>query len=68
MIEGGYHGVSDSVLWDIDLDEWEPELGDPKVQPTSHGVPSRIGEMVTMVPMNDADRLEDVLKKKQNEI
>ena len=22
MIEGGYHGVSDSVLWDVDLDEW----------------------------------------------
>ena len=68
MIEGGYHGVSDSVLWDVDLDEWDPELGDPKVKPTSHGVPSRIAEMMTLVPFNDANRLEDVLKKKHNEI
>ena len=68
MIEGGYHGVSDAVLWDVDLDEWDPDLGDPKVKSTSHGVPKIIGEMVTLVPMNDANRLEDVLKRKHNEI
>ena len=68
MIEGGYHGVSDAVLWDVDLDEWDPDLGDPKVKSTSHGVPEIIGEMVTLVPMNDANRLEDVLKRKHNEI
>ena len=68
MIEGGDHGVSDAVLWDVDLDEWDPDLGDPKVKSTSHGVPEIIGEMVTLVPMNDANRLEDVLKRKHNEI
>ena len=27
MVEGGYHGVWDAALWDIDIDEWDPEKG-----------------------------------------
>jgi len=68
MIEGGYHGVSDSVLWDIDLDEWDPNVGSPVLASSSLGVPKHNGEMLHLVPMNDASRLEDLLKEKHNDI
>ena len=68
MIEGGYHGVSDSVLWDVDIDDWDPQSGPPEKISSSHGVPDKIGDMVTLVPLNDANKLEDVLKKKHGDI
>ena len=68
MLEGGYHGVSDSALWDINLDDWDPATGEPEITPSSKGIPERLSEMVHLVPMNDANRLEDLLKKKHNEI
>ena len=68
MLEGGYHGVSDSALWDIDLDDWDPTTGEPEITSSSKGVPERLSKMVHLVPMNDANRLEDLLKQKHNEI
>jgi len=68
MIEGGYHGVSDSVMWDIDLDEWDPTAGSPVLASSSLGVPKYNAEMLHLVPMNDASRLEDLLKAKHNDI
>ena len=68
MLEGGYHGVSDSALWDIDLDDWDPTTGEPEITSSSKGIPERLSKMVHLVPMNDANRLEDLLKKKHNEI
>ena len=68
MIEGGYHGVSDAVLWDIDLDEWDPTAGSPVLASSSQGIPKHNGELLHLVPMNDASRLEDLLKEKHNDI
>ena len=31
MVEGGYHGVWDAALWDIDIDEWDPEKSNHRV-------------------------------------
>ena len=68
MIEGGYHGVSDAVLWDIDLDEWDPTAGSPVLASSSLGVPKQNSELLHLVPLNDASRLEDLLKEKHNDI
>ena len=68
MIEGGYHGVSDAVLWDIDLDEWDPNAGSPVLASSSLGVPKHNAELLHLVPLNDASRLEDLLKEKHNDI
>ena len=68
MIEGGYHGVSDAVLWDIDLDEWDPTAGSPVLASSSQGIPKHNGELLHLVPMNDVSRLEDLLKEKHNDI
>ncbi len=68
MVEGGYHGVWDAALWDIEIDEWNPEEGEPEIKPSSKGVPKITGDLVSLVPFNDANALEDLVKKKHNDI
>jgi glutamate-1-semialdehyde 2,1-aminomutase len=65
MIEGGYHGVFDAVLWYSEVEEgWTPDYGrPPKILPYSEGVPDSVRQHLHMVPMNDANRLEDVLRR-----
>ncbi len=65
MIEGGYHGVFDSVLWYSEVEDgWTPDCGrEPEVVAYSAGVPETVKQHLHMVPMNDAEKLEDVLRK-----
>lgn len=63
IVEGGYHGVFNEVLWYADVAEWDPEIGDPKIRPYSEGVPDMIKKLFHAVPLNDANVLEDVLRK-----
>jgi glutamate-1-semialdehyde 2,1-aminomutase len=64
MIEGGYHGVFDSVLWKSEIEDgWTPATGrEPAMIPYSQGVARSSRQHVHLVPMNDANRLEDVLR------
>jgi len=64
MIEGCFHGHFDSVLFEIAPDE-DPLGG---VRPSSAGVPKILRALAHIVPLNDANRLEDVLKKKGDSI
>jgi glutamate-1-semialdehyde 2,1-aminomutase len=63
MVEGGYHGIFDAVLWGTPMENWNPSKGDPEVTADSEGVPLSLKRMLHMVPLNDANRLEDVLRK-----
>ena len=64
MIEGGYHGVFDAVLWYSEVEDgWTAQSNrEPAVLPYSAGVPESARQHVHMVPMNDAQRLEDTLR------
>lgn len=64
MIEGGYHGVFDSVLWYSEVEDgWTPDCGrEPEVVAYSAGVPESVRQHLHMVPMNDAEKLEEVLR------
>jgi glutamate-1-semialdehyde 2,1-aminomutase len=67
MIEGGFHGLFDAVLWEIKFDD----LGSGKkleVKPDGAGIPEVLRELVHIVPLNDANRLEDVFKGKADKI
>lgn len=61
IVEGGYHGVYDSVLWYADIEEWEDE-DQPPVHADSEGVPRVLKPLAHFTPMNDANHLEDLLK------
>ncbi len=68
VMEGGYHGMSSFVMWGKEYDEWQPGDADPPVRPFGKGIPAVTKPLFHLVPMNDANALEDLLKEKRDEI
>lgn len=68
MTEGGYHGVFNEVLWHAAVKDWVPRNGDPELQPYGEGIPNLVKGLVHSVPFNDANALEDMLKRHGNHI
>ena len=65
MVEGGYHGLSDAFQWGIeDLEEGHGGM----IRPYGEGVPRLLRQLFHLVPLNDANRLEDVLRQHGDEI
>ncbi len=68
VMEGGYHGMSNLVMWTKEFDDWRPGQPEPPIEPYGDGIPAVTKQLFHLVPMNDANALEDLLKKKHNEI
>ena len=68
VVEGGYHGIFNEVLWYANVEKWNPKDGDPEVLPASEGIPKIIKRLFHTVPLNNANVLEDVLKKHGKDI
>ena len=68
IVEGGYHGLFDSVLWYTAVEDWAEGGGEPELVPYGEGVPMLLKQLVHQVPLNDANKLEDVLKKHGDDI
>jgi len=65
MVEGGYHGLSDAFQWGLeDLDE----EGGGTIRTYGEGIPQLLRQLVHLVPLNDANRLESVLQQHGEEI
>ncbi|MBW2420529.1 MAG: aspartate aminotransferase family protein [Deltaproteobacteria bacterium] len=64
MVEGGFHGHFDSALWEIAPDE-DLHGG---IRPAGAGIPKVLRDLVDIVPLNDANRLEEILKKRSDSI
>jgi glutamate-1-semialdehyde 2,1-aminomutase len=67
-MEGGYHGMSNLVMWAKEFDNWRPGDPEPPIEPYGDGIPKVTKQLFHLVPMNDANALEDLLRKKRNEI
>jgi glutamate-1-semialdehyde 2,1-aminomutase len=68
IVEVGYHGLFDSVLWYTAVEDWTEGQGEPELLPYSEGVPRLLKRLVHQVPLNDANKLEDVLKRHGDDI
>jgi glutamate-1-semialdehyde 2,1-aminomutase len=68
VLEGGYHGIFSEVLWYSAVEDWNPKHGDPEILPVGEGVPEIFRPLFHTVPLNDANALEDVLKKYGDDI
>ena len=68
ILEGGYHGLFTEVLWYTEVEDWKPQDGAPEVLPFGEGVPELMKPLFHAVPLNDANALEDVLKKNHRDI
>ncbi len=68
VMEGGYHGVFSEVMWYSEVEDWEPGDGTPDLLPFGEGVPAVTKRLFHPVPLNDANALEDLMKKKHDKI
>ncbi len=68
LVEGGYHGVFDAALWQVEVEDWDGGDGEPPLEPYGAGVPKVIKQLVHTVPLNDANALEHVLARHHNDI
>lgn len=68
VLEGGYHGVFSEVMWYADVEAWTPKDGEPEILPYGDGVPAIMKRLFHTVPLNDANAVEDVLKKHHQDI
>ncbi len=68
IVEGGYHGIFDAVLWYADIKTWNPALGDPPIEANSEGIPQVLKQLAHFTPLNDANHLEDLLKRHHQDI
>ena len=62
ILEGSYHGLFDAAMWYTPMDKWQ-QVGEPEVYPYSEGVPLSTRHFAHFVQANDANQLEDVLKR-----
>ena len=68
IVEGGYHGVFDAVLWYADIEQWDPAKGDPPIKKDSEGIPGLLKKLVHFTPLNDSNHLEDLLQRHHKDI
>jgi glutamate-1-semialdehyde 2,1-aminomutase len=68
VVEGGYHGVFNEVMWHADVEDWVPADGKPEFLPFGEGVPAISRKLFHSTPLNDADALEDVLRRHHDKI
>ncbi|MBS0364729.1 MAG: aminotransferase class III-fold pyridoxal phosphate-dependent enzyme [Proteobacteria bacterium] len=67
ILEGGYHGLFDAAMWYTPMEKWQ-QRGEPQVQPYSEGVPLGTRQYAHFVQANDANQLEDVLRRHSGRI
>jgi glutamate-1-semialdehyde 2,1-aminomutase len=67
ILEGSYHGLFDAAMWFTPMDKWG-QVGEPEVKPYSEGVPLSTRNFAHFVQANDANQLEDVLKRHASSI
>ncbi len=67
ILEGSYHGLFDAAMWYTPMDKWK-QVGDPEVYPYSEGIPVSTRSFAHFVQANDANQLEDVIRRHADRI
>ncbi len=69
IVEGGFHGLYDEMMWKSDVESWDPlSQKDPLVIPFGGGIPKQSRERVDIISLNDAEALESVFLKNKEKL
>jgi glutamate-1-semialdehyde 2,1-aminomutase len=61
VVEGGFHGLHDEVMWKSDVDNWDVNNQQPpEIIPFGGGIPQSTREHQVSVPLNDFNAIETV--------
>ena len=69
IVEGGFHGLYDEMMWKSDIEQWDPNGSiPPSVIPFGGGIPATARNLVDLIVLNDTDMLEALFTKRGEEI
>ena len=67
MVEGRYYGLFDTVMWMANVENWQSGSNeDPAVVSYSIGIPQQLKSLAHLLPMNNAQRLQDTFNRYRN--
>lgn len=69
IVEGGFHGLYDEMMWKSDIESWS--LGSsapPTVIPFGGGIPDSSRSLVDIIPLNDDEALENLFRQRGEEL
>ncbi|MDB2553580.1 aminotransferase class III-fold pyridoxal phosphate-dependent enzyme [Gammaproteobacteria bacterium] len=63
VVEGGFHGLYDEMMWKSDVDSWDANSGKaPEIASFGCGIPEASRAHLETVPLNDFGAIEGVFK------
>ncbi|MEC8379209.1 MAG: aminotransferase class III-fold pyridoxal phosphate-dependent enzyme [Myxococcota bacterium] len=69
IVEGGFHGLTDEMMWKSDMEAWDPTSGRiPDIIPFGAGIPAKTRDLVDFIPLNDSESLAKLFKDKGEQI
>jgi glutamate-1-semialdehyde 2,1-aminomutase len=69
VVEGGFHGLHDEVMWKSDVDNWDASAEEaPEIIPFGGGIPQSTREHQVSVPLNDFDAIDAVFAEHGKDI
>jgi glutamate-1-semialdehyde 2,1-aminomutase len=69
VVEGGFHGLHDEVMWKSDVDNWDVNAEEaPEIIPFGGGIPQSTREHQVSVPLNDFDAIDAVFAEHGKDI
>ena len=69
VVEGGFHGLYDEMMWKSDVDNWNSDTqAAPEIIPFGAGIPESTREHQVSVPLNDIAALEAVFAQHGDDI
>lgn len=69
IIEGGFHGLYDEMMWKSDVENWDPQSGlTPEVMSFGSGVTTTSRELIDLIPLNSEQALQDIFAEQGEQI
>jgi glutamate-1-semialdehyde 2,1-aminomutase len=69
VVEGGFHGLYDEMMWKSDVDNWDAnEESAPDIIPFGTGIPKSTRDHQVSVPLNDIAAIEQVFEQYKDQI
>ncbi len=69
VVEGGFHGLHDEVMWKSDVDNWDDSTEKPpEIIPFGAGIPQSTREHQVSVPLNDIAAIDAVFAEHGDDI
>jgi glutamate-1-semialdehyde 2,1-aminomutase len=69
VVEGGFHGLYDEMMWKSDVDNWDNKSGKaPEIASFGVGIPEASREHLETVPLNSFEAIDEVFARVGNDI